>query len=66
MLFASESLVVVAFAFEQLLKVRFTVKFTLKSCKGAKAAERGEIKRLNTQPKDSAEEESEVNAKGKR
>lgn len=36
MLFASEALVVVAFAFEQLLKVGFTVKFTLKSCKGSK------------------------------
>lgn len=42
-LFASEALVVVAFAFEQLLKVRFTVKFTLKSRKGAKAAERRDI-----------------------
>lgn len=65
-LFASEALVVVAFTFEQLLKVRFTVKFTLKSCKGAKAAKRGEIKPLNTQPKDSAEEESEVNTEVKR
>lgn len=37
MLFASEALVVVAFAFEQLLKVGFTVKFALESCKGAKA-----------------------------
>lgn len=36
-LFASEALVVVAFAFEQLLEVGFTVKFTLKSCEGAKA-----------------------------
>lgn len=42
MLFASEALVIVAFAFEQLLKVGFTVEFTLKSCKGAKAAEREE------------------------
>lgn len=37
MLLASEALVVVAFAFEQLLKVGFTVKITLKSCKGAKS-----------------------------
>lgn len=37
MLFASEALVVVAFALEQLLIVGFTVKFTLKSCEGAKA-----------------------------
>lgn len=36
-LFASEALVVVAFALEQLLIVGFTVKFTLKSCEGAKA-----------------------------
>lgn len=38
MLLATEALVVVAFAFEQLLIVGFAVKFTLKSCKGAKAA----------------------------
>lgn len=37
MLFASEALVVVAFAFKQLLKVGFTVKFALESCEGAKA-----------------------------
>lgn len=37
-LLATEALVVVAFAFEQLLIVGFAVKFTLKSCKGAKAA----------------------------
>lgn len=38
-LFAPEALVVVAFAFEQLLKVRLAVKFTLKGGEGAKAAE---------------------------
>lgn len=43
MLFASEALVVVAFALEQLLEVGFAVEFTLKSCKGAKAV--GEKKR---------------------
>lgn len=37
-LFAPKALVIVAFAFEQLLEVRFAVKFTLKSCKAAKAA----------------------------
>lgn len=37
MLFASKALIVVAFAFEQLLEVGFTVEFTLKSRKGAKA-----------------------------
>lgn len=37
MLFAPEALVVVAFALEELLEMGFAVKFTLKSCKGAKA-----------------------------
>lgn len=37
MLFASKALVVVAFAFEQLLEVRFTVELALKGCKGAEA-----------------------------
>lgn len=36
-LLASEALVVVAFAFEQLLKVGFTVKFALESGEGAEA-----------------------------
>lgn len=40
MLFASEALVVVAFAFEQLLKVGFAVKLALKGCKGAKTVGR--------------------------
>lgn len=39
MLFASEALVVVALAFEQLLKVRFAVELALKGSKGAKTAE---------------------------
>ena len=51
MLFASEALVVVAFAFEQLLKVGFTVELTLKSCEGAKAAGRGGRKELYTNRK---------------
>lgn len=38
-LFASEALVVVALAFEQLLKVRLAVEFTVKGSKGAKTAE---------------------------
>lgn len=37
MLFASEALVVVAFALEQLLEVGFAVKFALQGRKGAKA-----------------------------
>lgn len=37
-LFAPEALVVVAFALEQLLEVRFAVKLTLKSREGAEAA----------------------------
>lgn len=48
MLFASKALVIVAFAFEELLEMGFAVKFTLKSCVGAKAAETGDIERLNT------------------
>lgn len=36
-LLASEALVIVSFAFEQLLEVGFAVKFALKSCKAAKA-----------------------------
>jgi len=36
-LFASKALVIVAFALEELLEMGFTVEFTLKSCKGAKA-----------------------------
>lgn len=59
-LFASEALVVVAFAFEQLLKVRFTVKFTLKSCKGAKAAER---RNINQHDKYTTRDQSGVHAK---
>lgn len=51
MLFASKALVVVAFAFEQLLIVGFTVEFTLKSRKGAKAAKMEEIKQLYTNQK---------------
>lgn len=47
-LFASEALVVVALVFEQLLVVRFAVKFTLKSCEGAKAAKKAVIKQLLT------------------
>lgn len=39
MLFASEALVVVALALEQLLKVRFAVELTLKGSKGANTAE---------------------------
>lgn len=39
MLFASKALVVVALAFEQLLKVRFAVELTVKGSKGAKTAE---------------------------
>lgn len=50
-LFASEALVVVAFAFEQLLKVGFTVEFTLKGCEGAKAAEGRTEQRLHTKTK---------------
>lgn len=63
-LFASEALVVVAFAFEQLLIVGFTVKFTLKSCEGAKAAGKGGMKPLYTNKKESGEEESQVNKQG--
>lgn len=37
MLFASETLVIVSFALEQLLEVGFAVKLTLKSRKSAKA-----------------------------
>lgn len=37
MLFASEALVVVAFAFEQLLEVGFAVKLSRESREGAKA-----------------------------
>jgi len=37
-LLASETLIVVAFAFEKLLEVGFAVKLALKSCKGPKAA----------------------------
>lgn len=37
MLLASKALVVVAFAFEQLLEVRLTVKLALESCKSAQA-----------------------------
>lgn len=37
-LFASKALVVVALAFEQLLKVRFAVEFTVKGSKGAETA----------------------------
>lgn len=48
MLFASEALVVVAFALEQLLIVGFTVKFTLKSCEGAKAARKRGMEPLYT------------------
>lgn len=40
MLFASEALVVVAFALEQLLEVGFAVKFALQGRKGAKATGR--------------------------
>lgn len=39
-LLASEALVVVALALEQLLKVRFAVELALKGSKGAKTAER--------------------------
>lgn len=39
MLLASEALVVVALALEQLLKVRFAVEFAVKGSKRAKAAE---------------------------
>lgn len=60
-LFASEALVVVAFRFEQLLKVGFTVKFALKSRECAKAARRRN-KTVTYKPKrESGEEESEVN-----
>lgn len=38
-LFAAKALVVVALAFEQLLKVRFAVEFTVKGSKGAETAE---------------------------
>lgn len=61
MLFASEALVVVAFAFEQLLKVGFTVKFTLKSCKGSKTAGREGIQQLYKNQKVTGEEEINVN-----
>lgn len=63
MLFAPEALIIVAFAFEQLLEVRFAVKFTLKSCKAAKAA-RSEVRKyinIKYKPKKSGvDEESQV------
>lgn len=48
MLLASEALVVVSFALEQLLVMGFTVEFTLKSRKGAKAADTGRAAALGT------------------
>lgn len=48
MLLASETLVVVAFAFEKLLEVGLAVKLALKSCEAAEAAGSGGIAELLT------------------
>lgn len=55
MLFAPEALVVVAFAFEELLEMGFAVKFTLKSCEGAKAT--GNKRKQSTVTSDRGKEE---------